>query len=134
MADAEEEAVTGRVLTVTVEWVPPVKLNPNARTSDSTRRRLLKEGRVATALAIRSELRGEPFAPLSGPCRITYTVHWPRGRKERDSDNAKAAFKGCRDAFEDEKIVGNDRQFVDDAVTQVFDGAGVTVVTVEETA
>ena len=41
--------------------------------------------------------------------------------------------KGVRDAFEREGLLVNDRLIVADDVVQVFDGEGVTVVTLTET-
>ena len=121
-----------RVYTVMVPWVPPVRLNPNQRTPERTLRRLRNEGRDLATLAIRSAYPGGVAAPIAGPCRITYAVHWPDGRKLQDGDNLKGAMKGVRDAFEREGLLVNDRQIVADNVVQVFDGEGVTVVTLTE--
>lgn len=121
-----------RVYTVLVPWVPPVRLNPNQRTPERTLRRLRNEGRDMAILAIRSAYPGGVASPIAGPCRITYAVHWPNGRQAWDGDNLKSAMKGVRDAFEKERVLVNDRQISTDDVVQVFDGEGVTVVTLLE--
>lgn len=117
---------------IVVPWVPPVRLNPNRRTPERTLRRLRNEGRDLAALAIRSAYPGGMSAPITGPCRIAYAVHWPAGRRLQDGDNLKSAYKGVRDAFEREGLIVNDRQIVADDVVQVIDGEGVTVVTLTE--
>ena len=141
----------GVTLTVTIPWVPPSAMLPNAVTSTRTGSRHRRQLRRDAATMLRSAMIptgvyhfSDPEAERSlfmGPTHCRITVAWGkertkgatgmvRWRQTCDGDNLLAAMKGLIDAIQDVGLIGNDRDLIHAPVEQVRDpeGRGSTTV------
>ncbi len=141
-------------VTLTIPWVPPSAMLPNAvtstRTGDRHRRQLRKDAAIMFTSAMNEMVDAWVRAPVpskaltwrfTGPTHCRITVAWGkertrgttgvvRWRQRADPDNLLAACKGLIDSLADVGLIGNDRDLIHAPVEQVRDpeGRGYTVV------
>ena len=138
----------GTALTVTIPWVPPSNMLPNAvtsaRTNDGRRRKLRKDAAIMLRSAINDMFRrrvlDDIWPPFTGPTRCRVTVAWGkertrgttgmvRWRQAADRDGIQTACKGLYDALQDVGLVSDDKHLIHE-IEQVRDPAGVGYTTI----
>jgi len=134
--------IEDRGVTLTIPWVPPSNMLPNAVTSTRTGSRHRRQLRRDAATMLRSEMVRTTWPEMMrGPTHCRITVAWGREmtkgatgvvrwRQRADPDNLLAACKGLIDALQDVGLIGNDRDLIHAPAEQVRDpeGRGYTVV------
>lgn len=109
-------------LRIRVPWVPPVTMNINAHTHW---RRKHPEEQGAHGLAYYAALDHVNQSPYEVPPMpvMVAVIHWPKGRKRRDADNALGSCKWIADGVC--KAIGiDDRRFVTSMAFQKRDKSG----------
>jgi len=139
-------------VTVTIPWVPPSNMLPNAITSTRTGNRHRRQVRKDAAIMLRSAINemfrqkvlNEIWPPFVGPTHCRITVAWGkerthgkkmtgvvRWRQTADPDNLLAAMKGALDALADVGLIRNDRDLIHAPIEQVRDPEERGFTTVE---
>lgn len=125
---------------VTIPGTPDAKLSPNARCTWRAKQRpkqeIARAAFYATKEAIaRYESTHPIFAVPGGAVSVKTAIHWEKGRRIHDQDNAQAMCKYIYDSVA--KALGvNDKRFRHEPIEQQRDPAGVgfVVVTIQEAA
>jgi crossover junction endodeoxyribonuclease RusA len=118
---------------IVIPMEPPRELSPNARTHWSERQRWVRMWRDAGRLSVYGSLLAEQREAISALRGVAMDVeiHWGKGRRVLDDDNAWASMKAARDGIADVLFGGEDRYIVQGAMRQCR-GAGTTTITLRE--
>ncbi len=115
----EEKERIVDTLDVFVPMQPDAALSPNARGHWSKRAKANRVARNVTRLSVVSALNALPSAfPREGVLRITPVIHWGKGRRTMDGDNAVSVLKPYIDGIQD-ALGRDDRWFVVSVPEQV---------------
>jgi len=83
-------------LRIRVPYVPPVNMNINAHTHWRRKHPEEQNAHEMAFMAARSHLAQSPFTVPDHPVLVA-VIHWPKGRKRRDPDNALSSAKRLTD-------------------------------------
>jgi hypothetical protein len=116
-------------ITVRVPWVPPPSMNINAHTH-WRRKHPDEQNAHMLAYAVTTQTRPPAWTVPDMPVMVV-VIHWPKGRRRRDADNALGSAKWLTDGVC--KALGfDDRQLVTSMAFQKRDkdGAGYVDITI----
>ena len=98
---------SGRIVDVIVPAVPSPDVSPNGRVNWRVKAKAAKELRQIAMLAALPN--GKAFGPVTRPCKVSYTIYWPKGARKMDPDNAIGSCKALLDGLCDAGVIANDR-------------------------